>query len=75
MAKYDSIEKQNYLPLVYFNSTRPCSPTKTCGTIKMTRTVVGLIASSANTCKSGCNPENPKKLIKIISKSFPNPLK
>lgn len=49
---------------MYFNSTRPCSPTKTWGTIKITRTVVGLIASSANTCKSGCNPENPKKINK-----------
>lgn len=59
MAKIDKKNYNNYLPLVYFNSTRPCRPTNTCGTIKITRTVVGLIASSANTCKSGCNPENP----------------
>lgn len=36
---------------------------------------LGLIASSASTCKSGCNPENPKKIIKIISKTFLKPIK
>lgn len=46
-----------YLSLVYRSSTRPCKPTKICGTINTTRTLRLLIASNVITLSS---EESPK---------------
>lgn len=71
-SKKKSIKSIQYtnLPLVYRISTRPCKPTKICGTINTTRTVRLLIASKANTCNSDENPKPAEIQTNIYKKNM-----